>query len=97
MNKEDRPLKLVVPQSEAEHLEGCTDDKCVGCCELVALKAEANLGLASTKELLDELKTRFEVPLADHHGSVWAADMCHDMAEYLRPETLAYRTVDSGS
>lgn len=58
---------------------------------------EANLGLASTRQLLDELETRFmvgvQVPRTVYE--VAAHELVGRIKRQLPPEVLEYRTVDS--
>jgi len=51
---------------------------------------QANLGLATTKEMLQELEARFTVSRNMHYAArIWF------LLNTLEPELLDYRTVDS--
>ena len=55
------------------------------------MKEEANLGLATCRELLEELKTRGEI----HYDQLNCASVFNFYLTSLPEEFLNYRTIDS--
>lgn len=60
--------------------------------EINRLKNQPNLGLATTRQLLEELKARAEITVEDPTDKLMIRELSKLMLTYSSPEALDYRT-----